>query len=41
MSIVNKRYDQDIYYEAFVDQNTLDKLKQFNPVIIMKTYIEK
>lgn len=41
MSIVNKRYDQDIYYEAFVDQNTLDKLKQFNPVIIMNTYIEK
>ena len=41
MNIVNKRYDQDIYYEAFVDQNTLDKLKQFNPVIITETYIEK
>ena len=26
MNIVNKRYDQDIYYEVFVDQETLNKL---------------
>ena len=40
-TIITKKYDQEIYYEVLVNKDTLDKLKQYNPLILQETYIEK
>lgn len=40
-TIITKKYDQEIYYKALINNDTLDKLKQYNPVILTETYIEK
>ena len=39
--IVEKNYQEQITYRINIKKSYLEKLKQYNPVIIKETYIEK
>ena len=39
--IIEKNYQEQITYRINIKKAYLEKLKQYNPVIIKETYIEK